>query len=118
MCLGSLNLEPVPSGLSWAPQVRNWVDILGRRCKGQSLLGSLSSEDGCLEQLSLSIALNGFPAEGEVPCLHILKSEKSYLACTTGVQGAFMKPMGGKDMHIFASKRKKEHLSSMRKLKY
>lgn len=86
--------------------------------RGSSYLGPSAKKMGAWEQLSLSIALNVFPAEGEVPCLHILKSERSYLACTTGVQGAFMKPMGGKDMHIFDSKRKKEHLSSMRKLKY
>lgn len=61
-----------------APSVRNWVDIL--RKIGEEL-GKLQ---GTLEQLGLSIVVNDFSCCGGSALPHNLKSEKSYLPCTTG----------------------------------
>lgn len=67
---------------------------------GQTAVGAWSSSGFPLTEMF-------FPAEEGVPCLHILKSEKSYFACTVGVPGAFVKQMEGKDRHISYSGRRK-----------
>lgn len=91
--------------------------------KGSPYLGPSARRwakySGCLEQLGPPVALNVFfLLSGDVPCLYILKSEKLYLACATGVPGATVKHMGGKDAHVFYSKREKEwHISLLRKFK-